>query len=419
MRPTLARTSSAASGLRFCGMIDEPVVKASDRRDEAELRRHPQHDLLGQARQVGRADRGGRQRLQGEVASRDAVQANWRSDGRSPARAAVMSRSIGNGRAGQRRRAQRALVHPRPGVGEARGVAGEHLDIGHQVVAEGHRLGRLQVGEARHQGVGVRLGLGEEGALQRLDLRRPCGRRRRAPRGGNRAPPGRCASGRCAAARPPGRSARASRASTFMWMSSNSSRNGKVPAADLGLDACRGPPGSPRRRRLRSRPTLCQHRGVRARAREVLARQARSKPIETLIACIRSAGLAEKRPPHMLWPPFAPGPLWSEGSDMTKETPVQGEPQRRPLTGRTLRIGLWTAAALGVAGVLYVTGGAMFKPAGRCAPAAARPGVLVAAVVRRRGGDGAAGVHEIPPLAARARASPPPPPPSATARASR
>ena len=30
MRPTLARVSSAASGLRFCGMIELPVVKASD-----------------------------------------------------------------------------------------------------------------------------------------------------------------------------------------------------------------------------------------------------------------------------------------------------------------------------------------------------------------------------------------------------
>ncbi len=30
-RPALPRTSSAASGLRFCGMIEEPVVKASDR----------------------------------------------------------------------------------------------------------------------------------------------------------------------------------------------------------------------------------------------------------------------------------------------------------------------------------------------------------------------------------------------------
>ena len=32
MRPVLARTSSAASGLRFCGMIEEPVVNLSDSR---------------------------------------------------------------------------------------------------------------------------------------------------------------------------------------------------------------------------------------------------------------------------------------------------------------------------------------------------------------------------------------------------
>ena len=32
IRPGLARTSSAASGLRFCGMIEEPVVNLSDSR---------------------------------------------------------------------------------------------------------------------------------------------------------------------------------------------------------------------------------------------------------------------------------------------------------------------------------------------------------------------------------------------------
>ena len=30
MRPVLARTNSAASGLRFCGMIEEPVVNLSE-----------------------------------------------------------------------------------------------------------------------------------------------------------------------------------------------------------------------------------------------------------------------------------------------------------------------------------------------------------------------------------------------------
>ena len=32
MRPVLARVSSAASGLRFWGMMELPVVKASDKR---------------------------------------------------------------------------------------------------------------------------------------------------------------------------------------------------------------------------------------------------------------------------------------------------------------------------------------------------------------------------------------------------
>ena len=31
MRPTFARTSSAASGFRFCGMIELPVVNLSDK----------------------------------------------------------------------------------------------------------------------------------------------------------------------------------------------------------------------------------------------------------------------------------------------------------------------------------------------------------------------------------------------------
>jgi hypothetical protein len=38
-------------------------------------------------------------------------------------------------------------------VGGARTSRDDHLHIGQQVVAEGHRLGRLQMGEARHQHV--------------------------------------------------------------------------------------------------------------------------------------------------------------------------------------------------------------------------------------------------------------------------
>ena len=94
---------------------------------------------------------------------------------------------------------------------------------------------------------------------------------------------------------------------------------------------------------------------------------------------------------------------------MTKETPSQGEPQRRPLGSRTLRIGLWGAAALGVAGVLYVSGGAMFKPAETVRAATGEAGrswsllssadaQAVAATAR----------HEIPPLAAKGKGAPAP-----------
>ena len=56
---------------------------------------------------------------------------------------------------GQRRRAQRAFIAPPAGVGEAAAVARRHLHIGEEVVAEGHRLGGLQMGEAGHHRPGM------------------------------------------------------------------------------------------------------------------------------------------------------------------------------------------------------------------------------------------------------------------------
>ena len=53
-----------------------------------------------------------------------------------------------------------------PQVGEAAGVAPEHLVVGEQVVGEEDRLGRLQVGVAGHDHVEVGLGLVEQRPLQ-------------------------------------------------------------------------------------------------------------------------------------------------------------------------------------------------------------------------------------------------------------
>ncbi len=97
---------------------------------------------------------------------------------------------------------------------------------------------------------------------------------------------------------------------------------------------------------------------------------------------------------------------------MTKETPVGGEPQRRPLAGKTLRIGLWTAAALGVAGVLYVTGGAMFKPAETVRGGvgeAGRSWSLLSSADAQAAAQ--ASLHEIPPLTPRGKGQPAPPTP--------
>ena len=58
------------------------------------------------------------------------------------------------------------LFEPRPRVAEASAVARDHLDIGEKVVAEGHGLRGLQMGEARHHGRGFAQGLFGERALQ-------------------------------------------------------------------------------------------------------------------------------------------------------------------------------------------------------------------------------------------------------------
>jgi hypothetical protein len=73
--------------------------------------------------------------------------------------------------AGQRRRAQGQAVDPLAAVGQAFRVAGEHFLPGHEVVAEGHRLGRLQVGEAGHDGIGVGFRLVQQGDAGGADQR--------------------------------------------------------------------------------------------------------------------------------------------------------------------------------------------------------------------------------------------------------
>ena len=95
MRPVLARASSAASGLRFCGMIEEPVVKASDRRTKPNGAEH--HITISSASrerwtaQIEAAARNSRAKSRSETASSELALARSK-----PRAAAVIARSIGN-----------------------------------------------------------------------------------------------------------------------------------------------------------------------------------------------------------------------------------------------------------------------------------------------------------------------------------
>ena len=122
MRPVLARTSSAASGLRFCGMIELPVVNASDSRMKRNGALH-QITISSAKRDrcIGR-DRGGGQEFQREIAVRDGVE----RVGRRPVEAERRGGHVAvdrERRAGQRRRAQRAFVQPPAAIGQPAAVA--------------------------------------------------------------------------------------------------------------------------------------------------------------------------------------------------------------------------------------------------------------------------------------------------------
>ncbi len=154
MRPVLARTSSAASGLRFCGMIEEPVVKLSDSRmkptsgDDQITISSANRDRCTAA--MAQAD------SVSSTKSRSATASSEFAIGRvKPSAFAVMARSIGNDVPASARGAERAFVEPRARIGKPAAVARRHLHIGEQMMAERHRLRRLQMGEARHHGGGV------------------------------------------------------------------------------------------------------------------------------------------------------------------------------------------------------------------------------------------------------------------------
>ena len=247
------------------------------------------------------------------------------------------------------------------------------------MVAEGHRLGGLQVGEARHQRLGMRLRLASSA-------------RCRAPRAASA--PSIAASrtqqrkssrdlvvARARGVQPPGRLADQlpSRLSTFMWMSSSARENGKVPAA-ISSSIGRSPRGSSRRR-PGDDALGRQHRGVRAGARDVL----RARPVEADgdVDRLHQLGrLAEKRPPHILLAflsvtgtafRFIPGLLEPQGASQREKCQLTLLGRRNCREPRFVT-SLGAAAIAAVAGFasVYVTLGRpdnAVRPPARDAPA--------------------------------------------------
>ena len=131
-------------------MIDEPVENASDKRTKPNCGVvHKTISSANRERCVAQI-RGARQRLQREIAVRDAVE-------RICGRPVKAERSGGHiavdreGCAGKRRGAERAFIEALARVPETSRVALQHFDISQEMVAESDGLCRLHMGEARHR----------------------------------------------------------------------------------------------------------------------------------------------------------------------------------------------------------------------------------------------------------------------------
>jgi hypothetical protein len=125
MRPVFARVSSAASGLRFCGMMELPVVNASDSRMKPKGLLHQR--IISSAKrercmaQIAQADRYSSAKSRSDTASSElsvgpskprVAAVRWRSIGKLvPARAALpRGQRLRRARASERRPRSRESI---------------------------------------------------------------------------------------------------------------------------------------------------------------------------------------------------------------------------------------------------------------------------------------------------------------------
>ena len=138
-------------------------------RDEAELGGGKERDFLGKTAQVQSNKGESLKKFEDKVAVTGCVHGVGRGRGK-----AQLARGDGavqcEGCAGNCAGAERAEVEARTAIGEARGIAQNHFNVGEQPVGHVDRLGALQVRVAGHEGVA--------GVFGELDQRlRPGGQR--------------------------------------------------------------------------------------------------------------------------------------------------------------------------------------------------------------------------------------------------
>ena len=133
--------------------------------DKAEPVGTPDHHFLCKAGHVNRTDCGRRQEFQRKVTVGDGIHRirHWPVEAEKLRRHLAVGRKAG---AGKRGGAKRRFIETCARIGKTATIAAEHLDIGHQVKAEGHGLRCLQMGEPRHQRVGMFFGAAQQHGLQ-------------------------------------------------------------------------------------------------------------------------------------------------------------------------------------------------------------------------------------------------------------
>ena len=136
--------------------------------DESKLRGCPEHQLFRETRQMHHDQAGAGREFDGEIPITDSIQRVGSGTVKTQ-QAGGIDAIQREGGAGERRGTQGHHIYPFAAIAKSVVVAFEHFKPGQHVVTKTHRLGDLQMREARHDGIGFGLGKIQQGVLQAPD----------------------------------------------------------------------------------------------------------------------------------------------------------------------------------------------------------------------------------------------------------